>query len=347
VENGLLGRGSYGVVFKVCSEEDANQIYAMKVIDMSGISEDEQETRMKWAEREVTALRGSKCDNVIPIFAFSKSIPKKFLIVTKFAPNGNLRNLVSSIVGDFGFINQPWVMTQLRQILMGVLSIHKAGFVHRDLKPDNIMVDHDTLKIIDLGLCEQIGKTTKQKCGTRLTKDPLSSLAGDFRWDAPSDFYSLGVILYFMLFKKYPFNDVMDKTGTKIELRPDEAAVQTYNYPITETLDEEVLALLTRLLTIKPENRFQNGLHILARIDSYLTKVKEKPSDIKPVAVKGKVFSNLEIYEKEGQFDEKSGKKPRALFSAHRGALHAVFSSNLEAPARSPNFQSIGTQLKI
>ena len=84
-----------------------------------------------------------------------------------------------------------------------------AGIVHRDLKPENLLIDeHDNLKISDFGVSYMIENGS----------DSIQSTAGSNYFFSPeicqgvsykgkkSDIWAIGVTLYFMMFKKYPFN---------------------------------------------------------------------------------------------------------------------------------------------
>lgn len=94
------------------------------------------------------------------------------------------------------------------QLLKGYKAIHEKGFLHRDLKPENILVQkvgkRFIYKIADFGLAKT-ESTDSQYAGTPhfMAPEVLKQIPHNYK----SDLWSIGVILYFMMFRKYPFNN--------------------------------------------------------------------------------------------------------------------------------------------
>lgn len=97
-------------------------------------------------------------------------------------------------------------MEYFRQIVVGYKNLLSFNIVHRDMKPQNILIKDGTVKIADFGLCHILQEP----------KEYMSAMVGSLRYQAPEiirgnwynskcDIYSLGVILYKMLFGKCPF----------------------------------------------------------------------------------------------------------------------------------------------
>ena len=86
----------------------------------------------------------------------------------------------------------------LKQMCSAVAYIHNKGLIHRDLKPDNIFIQEDTIKIADFGLVTNKGKHSTNRVGTELYMAPeVTAEKGDY--DNKVDIYSLGLIFLELL----------------------------------------------------------------------------------------------------------------------------------------------------
>jgi serine/threonine-protein kinase len=134
--------------------------------------------------------------------------------------------------------------------------IHSQGVVHRDLKPDNIMVDGDRIKLIDFGIAGQTGVR-------RLTFAKFTKAMGtpDYvapeqvkgkRGDARTDLYTLGVILFEMLTGQLPFQGASPLIAMNQRLLADPIAARKIDPAISPQMEE----ILHRALERQPEHRY-------------------------------------------------------------------------------------------
>jgi eukaryotic-like serine/threonine-protein kinase len=141
--------------------------------------------------------------------------------------------------------------------------IHEHGVVHRDLKPDNIMIDdQDQIKLIDFGIARQAG--ARRLTFARLTKsmgtpDYVSpeQVKGK-RGDARSDIYALGVIFYEMLTGEVPFPSSNPVVAMNQRL--------VFQQPPKSSVDREIPAplreIIRRALEREPERRYSSARHV-------------------------------------------------------------------------------------
>jgi len=204
-----LGRGGMGGVYEV---EDAQGIrYALKspALDVGPNAD-----VVKRFAREANALRLLDHPNLvaaIDVFAHANQL---YLVMEKVVGRG-----LGKVIAE-GPIEPRRALVLARQILEGVGHAHAQGVVHRDLKPDNIiLVDQggwDRVKIIDFGLVKLIGDVADAFGAAALTRTgivfgtpaymaPEQALGRPI--DGRTDIYALGVILFEMLVGRLPFYD--------------------------------------------------------------------------------------------------------------------------------------------
>ncbi|EAY07288.1 TKL family protein kinase [Trichomonas vaginalis G3] len=155
---------------------------------------------------EVCALYRCQHPFLLGLIGFSNAPP--YIIVTEYISNANLREFIH----DKQFQSKR-TGTTLTKIAMGIASgmsfFHAQKLMHRDLKPDNVILDNDFLpKICDFGLTREFDKpsTPTHKIGTRYYMAP-EVIQNGVAYDEKCDVYSYGVILFQMLTQKVPFFD--------------------------------------------------------------------------------------------------------------------------------------------
>ncbi len=149
-----------------------------------------------------------------------------------------------------------------REFLRAIAHIHKCGVVHRDLKPDNLLLDADEedcvgVKVADFGFAKKSnGKMLKSRCGTPAYVAP--EICVGVPYDNGVDVWSCGVILYLLLSGKIPFT-VKRKPGKKHDLKALFLKIRAADYVFDEQ-DWDVISmsakkLIASMLTVDPKRR--------------------------------------------------------------------------------------------
>ena len=155
--------------------------------------------------------------------------------------------------------NEELLKNIISQICYTLFYIHGSNYIYYDLKLENILVrsnqDKVELKLIDFGLCElNSNKLAEDKKGTAEYIAP-EILQGE-EIDNRIDLYSLGIVLYFLIYKKFPFSaeDELDIFNAAINHEP--------NFPPVK-YSKLILMVLKKLLNKSPSQRYKNALSIL------------------------------------------------------------------------------------
>ena len=254
----LLGIGGMGAVYLV-HDKDLDRDVALKLIK-SDIAEDAD--ALERFKREIQLSSRVTHPNVLRVFDLGESDDIKFLTM-QFVDGRDL----ATILKKQGKLPNERLVRVFRQVAEGLKAAHDQGVVHRDLKPQNIMIDsQDRVYVTDFGLAkgsEQSGMTqTGAVIGTPFYMSP-EQVKGE-PVGPRSDIYALGVILYQMAAGVVPFTGA---TPFEVMMR----RVQRPAQPVGELnpdLPKYLQRIIERCLAVDPNLRYQNVAEILEDLDA-------------------------------------------------------------------------------
>ena len=189
---GVLGRGAAGTVYDARDPVIGRRV-AIKTVKLPNADDDETREELERFRREARAAGGLSHPNIVPIFDYGETNQLAY-IVMEFIGGGSLTGLLKKHTR----LTVPEALRIMEQLLSGLQFSHDKGIVHRDVKPDNVMLTEDqTVKIADFGIAriEGSGATV---VGTMLGTPSYMSpeqWRGDAQIDARSDIYAAGVLL--------------------------------------------------------------------------------------------------------------------------------------------------------
>jgi serine/threonine protein kinase len=204
-----LGVGGMGEVYKVLHIH-LNSIRVVKLMRASIASEEGADERFIREARLATKIQHP---NVAALYDFSTLHDGSRYMVWEYIEGINLHELIA----QRGPLAPRDAARLAVQALMGLEAIHRAGIVHRDVSPENLMLTrddegHERIKIIDLGIAKSsASEDNKTKTGIFVGKwkycspEHLGMLPPGERIDGRADVYSFGIVLYEMLTGVPPF----------------------------------------------------------------------------------------------------------------------------------------------
>ncbi len=262
---GVVGRGGMGTVYKAVHRLLERPV-VLKVIRPEMVASADVLERF---ERESKLAARLTHPNVVAVYE-AEAFRSSHMLVMEFVEGVTLAELVR----DRGLLPVAESCELIRQAALGLEYIHREGLVHRDVKPQNLIVSlTGQVKILDLGLATL--KVSGAKATGELTaaRQFLGSVdyAAPEQWecsrdvDVRADIYSLGCTLYYLLAGEAPFPHKKYSTLMQQMWAHGHAPLP----PIRELrpdLPEEIASILTRMLAKDRDERFAQPAEVAAAI---------------------------------------------------------------------------------
>ncbi|XP_010265016.1 PREDICTED: serine/threonine-protein kinase tricorner-like isoform X2 [Nelumbo nucifera] len=151
----MIGKGAFGEV-RVCKEKTTGHVYAMKKLKKSEMLRRGQVEHVK-AERNLLAEVDSNC--IVKLYCSFQDEEFLYLIM-EYLPGGDLMTLLMRK----DTLTEDEARFYVGETVLAIESIHKHNYIHRDIKPDNLLLDrHGHMKLSDFGLCKPLDCSTIQE----------------------------------------------------------------------------------------------------------------------------------------------------------------------------------------
>jgi eukaryotic-like serine/threonine-protein kinase len=264
----LLGQGGMGVVYKA-RDMELERLVALKLIRPELASNPEILRRFK---QELILAREVTHRNVIRIFDLGQAKGFKF-ITMEFVEGRDLR----AVLREKSKLSPDEAVQIVAQVCRALESAHAAGVVHRDLKPQNIMLDaKGRVFVMDFGIAHSLETPGMTQTGALMGTPEFMSpeQARGFKVDARSDLFSLGIIFYELLtgISPYKADTALATLLKRTQERPQPPA------EVDSTIPTTISDVVMKCLEIDRDHRYSTAREILEDLGH------ERPTSIRTIA---------------------------------------------------------------
>ena len=255
----LIGVGGMANVYRCTDTVDDREV-AVKILKDEYLNNEEFIRRFKNESKAIAMLSHP---NIVKVYDVSFGDMIQY-IVMEYIDGITLKEYID----QQGIIEWKDVIHLTTQILKALQHAHECGIVHRDIKPQNIMLLQDgTIKVTDFGIARFSDKSTRT-----MTEQAIGSVhyiapeqARGNATDGKTDIYSVGVMLYEMLTGKLPFDGDSAVTIALMQLQSTPKRPREINPGIPIGLEQITMKAMEKL----PSNRYTSAAEMLSDIERF------------------------------------------------------------------------------
>jgi serine/threonine protein kinase len=285
--NSLLGEGGMGAVFKA-RDETLKRDVALKVMNPQFSRLPNFQERFLQEARTVARLSHP---NIVQIFDFGQQAldeVQQLFIVMEFIPGQNLTQAMQ----EYRARSQPYplldAVEMMRQVASALEYAHHQGVLHRDLKPDNIILRSEPTPslpyrpvVTDLGLAKLAGGDVETQVGTTMGTPAYMSPEQSLGQTATvaSDIYSLGIVLFELCTGQLPFQVRTLMEAVKAHTQAPPPAPRSIRADISASLEAVILKMLEK----DPARRYADAASLAKALEQVIQEMKPPAPPSPPI----------------------------------------------------------------
>lgn len=318
----LIGVGGMADVYKA-NDLLENRVVAVKILKTEFADNEDFVRRFRNESKAIAVLSHP---NIVKVFDVGFSEKLQF-IVMEYIDGITLKEFME----QQGVLKWKDTIHFIVQILKALQHAHDRGIVHRDIKPQNIMLFPDgTIKVMDFGIARfarEEGKTISDKAIGSVHYISPEQARGDIT-DEKSDIYSVGIMMYEMLTGIKPFDADNPVTVALMHMQNEPKTPRMLNDSIPEGLEE----IVVRAMQKEPSKRYQSASEMIKDIEEF----KKNPS----IVFEYKYLSEKTQYYNAGAVSRayeasSGGDKKSANGSSEKIGEHAASKSKTKVKTKS------------
>ncbi len=282
---GELGRGGMGVVYRA-RQREANRVVALKVIRadrLEALPRDTQTSAIDRFRHEAQAAAQLEHDNIVTVYEVGEVEGEHFFSM-RYVEGQSLAELLRQ-----GPMDNRHAAQYLEPVARAVHQAHLRGILHRDLKPQNILVDEKTNRalVADFGLAKlSEGQEELTRAGEVMGTPSYMSpeqARDSARVTALADVYALGATLYHMLTARPPFHAATPLETLRQVIDQDPVAPRQLNHAI----DRDLETICLKCLEKEPPRRYGSAEALADDLKRYL---QGQPIAARPLGPAGRLW---------------------------------------------------------
>jgi eukaryotic-like serine/threonine-protein kinase len=278
----LIGAGGMGAVYRG-EQIHLRKRVAIKILRPGAARMPDLVVRF---EREAIAGAHVQHPNVVAAIDFGQLEDKSHYLILEYVEGTSLRDIMSE-----GPLPAERVLTIARQIALALAAVHEKSIVHRDVKPQNILLDtREQVKLLDFGLSKvrvELLSDASRNAKPSAALTGVGTVMGTFSYMAPeaakgmeavdarSDLYALGVVMYEMLAGRRPFEEKDPALLFKQQRTQDPPPIHDVAPGVN--VPPRVEAVVMRLIQRDPQSRHATANDLVAAIDEVLAPPGREP----------------------------------------------------------------------
>jgi eukaryotic-like serine/threonine-protein kinase len=245
----LLGRGGMAQVY-LTHDKVLDRHVALKIL-REQYAEDEEFIQRFW--REARSAASLSHSNIVSIYDQGRSEDGEYYIAMEYVPGGTLKERMRRE----GVFTPDAAVRVALQITDALSEAHEKGVIHRDIKPQNVLLSHKgDVKVTDFGIARAAASASSVATATGAVLGTAAYMSPEQARGEPvgpqSDLYSLGVVLYEMLTGTVPYEAESPIAQAMMHISEPPRSPRQVNRKVPEPLD----ALTLKLLAKDPEDRY-------------------------------------------------------------------------------------------
>ena len=255
------------------------KLYSIKHIIKESLKDNKDE-KINLIQNEINIQKRLIHPNILRLYSFFED-EKNYLIVFEYAKN----NIYSKIKKE-GKLKEEMAYNIFTQILSSLYFLHTNNYIHRNIRPENILInENNEIKLTNFSCCTEI----KDKKLTTIIKNKVEYISPEMIREQPYnqsiDIWSIGVLLYYILHGYSPFGSIEDNVNYDEIIR--NIIIDKFKIDNKLNLSNECIDLINKLLEFDCDKRI-NIKEIL--IHPWIKKFRKKKEN--------NIFSNVDLMEK-------------------------------------------------
>ncbi len=270
-----IGKGAFAAVYSAVDTTLQRDV-ALKFLTVSDVN---SSSRMR-LRREAQAVASLKHPNILPVFGAGNYQGHDYVVA----------RLVDGVTLDQWISGNPPAVRESVEVVAQLSSAldhaHRAGIVHRDIKPANVMIEQNVPILLDFGLAHLVDSSqhlTREGdvVGTPAFMPPEQADGRGWQADPRSDIYSLGALLFLMVFRRLPFEGTTAEIIGQI-LSREVSLPRGANFQVGRDLQTIILKCLEK----EPSDRYQTADDLRNDLQLFLD---GKPIVARPIGLAGRL----------------------------------------------------------